>query len=410
MDSDDVLAVDQGFVVRGADPDGTVTLWSPETGTELQLSRSAHALLSRFAVPTAPSVALGTLPRSAREPALRAVTSFVEGGLLRSYGVAGDSSGVPRGLFGVPMTTLGHAVTDPGLDAVVVGVEYDAGASARGGSKTAPDALRRVAASLFAPRSDRGMWDPALGRRILDGVRIGDIGNIGDVVQMRNGPVLDRLAGAVEAITGARKLPVVVGGDHSITHAVVRGILAASDGAIGLIHLDAHTDYFRPARGDWRSSLHHGNVMSWVAGEERVERIAQFGIRQRVDDDPERDTKTVVWGGRSSIDADIDDLLADLPAHLGWHVTIDVDVLDPAYMPSTGTPVPGGFSTHELIDLVCRLVSRRRIVGVDIVELIGEGEGAQRSALAAADVLARTLDAALRPSAHRLTGTAWSSH
>jgi|GEM_PF-1383531 agmatinase len=409
MNADDVLAVDQGFVVRSADIDGTMTLWSPGTGTELQLSRSAHALLSRFAVPTAPSVALGSLPEPAREPALRAITSLVEGGLLRPHGNAPGSGEAPRGLFGVPMTTLGHAVSDPGLDMVVVGVEYDAGASARSGSKTAPDAVRRVAASLFAPGSDRGMWDPALGRRMLDGARIGDIGNIGDVVQMRNGPVLDRLAGAVEAITGSGKLPVVIGGDHSITHAVVRGLLAASEGEIGLIHFDAHTDYLRPARGNWRPSLHHGNVMSWIAGEERVERIVQFGIRQRVDDDPEGGSKTVVWGGRSSIDADVDELLADLPQHLGWHVTIDVDVLDPAHMPSTGTPVPGGFSTHELIDLVCRLVSRRRIVGVDIVELIGEGEGAHRSALAAADVLARTLDAAFRPSAERQSGTESSS-
>ncbi|WP_413602495.1 arginase family protein [Curtobacterium sp. Curtsp57] len=75
----------------------------------------------------------------------------------------------------------------------------------------------------------------------------------------------------------------------------------------------------------------------------------------------------------------------------------------------TGTPVPGGFSTHELIDLICRLVSRRRILGVDIVELIGEGEGAHRSALAAAEVLARTLDAAFMPSADRPSGMESSS-
>ncbi|WIB00407.1 arginase family protein [Curtobacterium sp. MCBA15_012] len=394
-DTDDVLAVDQSFVARPAEGGGTVTLWSPEAGTELRLGRSAQALLARFAVPTSAKAVLSTVPDTARDAAERAIESLVAGGILRSHAVTADPGGTQRGLFGAPVTSLAKALTDPALDIVAVGIEYDAGASARSGSKTGPDAIRRVAASIYAPNSDRGMWDPAVGRRILDGVRMADIGNLGDVVQMRNGPVLDRLAGAVEAIASARKVPVVLGGDHSITHAVVRGLLSAVDGGLGLLHFDAHTDYFRPAHGDWRSSLHHGNVMSWVAGEARVERIAQFGIRQRIDDDPQADSsKTVVWGGRSALAADLDELLDSVPAHLAWHVTIDVDVLDPAFMPSTGTPVPGGFSHLELTDLISALVSRRRIVGVDVVELIGEGEGAHRSALAAADLLVRTLDAA----------------
>lgn len=161
---------------------------------------------------------------------------------------------------------------------------------------------------------------------------------------------------------------------------------------IGLLHFDAHSDYFEPLTGEWRASLHHGNVMSWISGEPAVEQIAQFGVRQLTAESPTAADQICVWPGRSAVSVSSELITGQLEPDLAWHITIDVDVLDPSVLPSTGTPLPGGLMASELNELIHAVTRGRTILGIDLVELIGDAPGP--SALIAADVLLRAIDSA----------------
>jgi agmatinase len=390
---DEVLRVDQKYIIDHTAAGG-VTLWDPSTGRKHDVTRSVSRLLGLFAFPTAVGDVVEEL---GMDPA--AVPGFVDGvaGLV-SAGLLVDARSTGRtrvdsaGAFGAPMMTLDEGLVAPDVDALIMGVEYDAGASHRSGSRFAPDALRRASGSLFDAAGRTGMYDPVRSRRILAGVGMADVGNLSTPVQQRNGPIFDQLAEFSAACARRRKVAVAIGGDHSLSLAMVHGQLRHHD-RLGVIHLDAHSDFFEPLVGDWRSSLHHGNVMGWIAGLEKVDRIVQFGIRQLTSEDPHDYSKVIAFPGDSACVSDPTILHERLPRDIPWHLTIDVDVLDPAYLPSTGTPLPGGLAPRQVFDLVELLCAERSIVSIDLVELIPTES--DHSVLLAAEVLLRALDAAL---------------
>lgn len=387
-----VLRSNQDFIVRSDDADST-TLWHPGLGVEVTVGRTAGALLRFFAFPRPVSQALQRFTTAAvnRASIVAVVDGLREGGLLLpAERDAATAPGV-RGLFGAPFSSIGPALSGE-FDAIVVGVEYDAGASQRAGSRSAPDAIRRAGGSLFAAVDGRGMHDPVRGRRILRDVRLADVGNFADAVQTRNGEMFDRLEEFAAACSERGKLSVAIGGDHSISFGLVAGHLR-NHPRLGIIHIDAHSDYLEPMRGDWRQSLHHGNVMSWLAGRRGIATIAQFGIRQLTDEDPAPSDTVLVWPGASALKVAPGHVADVLDRSIPWYVSIDVDVLDPAFLPSTGTPLPGGLTSVELFDLVELLCEDRRVVGVDLVELIPSDS--DHSALLAAEVLLRAIDAAI---------------
>lgn len=321
-----------------------------------------------------------------------------ERGLIRRH----DPDGVPTpagrgGMFGAPVLSLAEALRGDSCDVVFVGMPYDLGASHRPGSRFGPAYLRRTGGGLFRYRDTAsgppGALDPVSGRRVLAGVRLADTGDVTADVHRSGGPTWGALEAVVARVAGHGRLPVVLGGDHSVTLPVVRG-LASAHGSLGVLHVDAHGDYARPRREGADRHCHHGNVMDWVVGDPRVARLAQFGVRQLEDPPARPDDKIRRWPGTSACRTALDDVLADLPADLPYHLTVDVDALDPSVLSATGTPLPGGFTHAQLAGLLTGLCSARRVVGIDVVELLpGEGE---TDGLVVADLLLRALDAATR--------------
>lgn len=228
---------------------------------------------------------------------------------------------------------------------------------------------------------------------MLRGVGLADIGDVSAAdVHDRNGETMEVLEQIVGATASAGKFPVVLGGDHSISLPAIRGVLGAHP-RLGIIHFDAHPDYRRARDDDWRASCHHGNFMGWLLGDPRVERLVQFGVRQLIADEIAPNDKVSRWPGVSAATATPESVLEDLPSDLPYYVTIDVDCLDPLVMPSTGTPLPGGFTHLQLVELLDGLCGAREIVGVDIVEYMPDGN--HYAGHVAADVLLRVLDSAL---------------
>lgn len=185
--------------------------------------------------------------------------------------------------------------------------------------------------------------------------------------------VMERLALRTEACAHAGKLPVTLGGEHSLTYGAVTGISRALNRPIGLVQIDAHAD-LRVAYQDEKHS--HASVMHLLT-QDGV-RLAQFGVRALCTQEAESrienqvfyvDAEELVTGNVHAVD-----LPEDFPDLI--YISFDVDGLDPSLMPATGTPVPGGLGYYQSLHLVEHALKGRRCVGLDVVELAPDGNAA----------------------------------
>lgn len=185
--------------------------------------------------------------------------------------------------------------------------------------------------------------------------------------------VMERLVARTEAAVRAGRVPVTLGGEHSLSYGAVMGVARALSEPIGLVQIDAHADLRIAYQGEKHS---HASVMHLLA-EEGV-RLAQFGVRALSEEEASSrirnsvfhmDAEELVTKGLHAVD-----LPDDFPEAV--YVSFDVDGLDPAVMPATGTPVPGGLSYYQALHLVEHALKGRRCVGFDVVELAPDGNAA----------------------------------
>ncbi|MEV4577355.1 arginase family protein [Nonomuraea jabiensis] len=375
---------------------GEETFWDVAEGREIRLGPALTSLVLQFAVPsTVDAVISGLKVTNAAATVASAVAELVTRRVLVHHETRAPDNGRAAGLFRSPVLSVAEALGGEVADAVVLGMPYDVAVTYRPGTRFGPEYLRRVSGSLFQYKVvdglPRGMHDPVRGHRVLEGVRLADIGNITGTVFTRNGSGFDALKQIMSRLAAASRFPVLLGGDHSITLPAVQGMLSAYP-RLGVLHIDAHADYAVARTDDWREDCHHGNFMSWIVGDERVEKIAQFGIRQLTEEETYTPDKVSRWPGTTASGA-VTDVLAALPEDLPYYLTIDVDGLDPATMPATGTPLPGGFGAPQLIALLEAVCAERRLVGMDVVEL--QSDTADGPGLVAAEIVLRVLDAVL---------------
>ena len=177
---------------------------------------------------------------------------------------------------------------------------------------------------------------------------------------------LTKLERVTEQIAANNKLPVILGGEHSLTWAAVRGISKQFQQKIGIIQFDAHADLRDCYEGNEHS---HASVMRLLVQEGH--RLASFGVRAMCEEERVfrqqnnvfyKDGEELVRGNLSSIV-----LPEDFPELV--YLTFDLDGLDPSILPAVGTPVPGGLGYYQSIDLVESALHGRKCVGMDMVEL-----------------------------------------
>lgn len=247
----------------------------------------------------------------------------------------------------------------------VLGVPHDGGTTYVPGARLAPYHVRRVSALVQGHHPEHGV-DVFARLRCIDG---------GNVVF----PPFDRavMRAAVEAEIGrlasARVAPVVIGGDHSISLPVLRA-LARRHGPLAVVHLDAHLDVSGPDA--WGDAFHHGTPIRHAITEGLIERgqLYQLGIRGprggagddelvRAHDHTVITADQVAARGARGVAAELRERIGARPVY----VTCDVDAIDPAYAPGTGTPVPGGLTSREALGLV-RGLAGLAVCGGDVVE------------------------------------------
>lgn len=178
--------------------------------------------------------------------------------------------------------------------------------------------------------------------------------------------VMARLADQTQTVVNAGKIPVTLGGEHSLTYGAVSGVAKALGSKIGIIQIDAHADLRIAYQGEEHS---HASVMNLLTREGHS--LAQFGVRALClqEDDARRERGVFYKDAEELVTQNIMcvELPTDFPEHV--YVSFDVDGLDPSIMPATGTPVPGGLGYYQALSLIERALEGRKCVGIDVVEL-----------------------------------------
>jgi agmatinase len=178
---------------------------------------------------------------------------------------------------------------------------------------------------------------------------------------------LDQLAGMVDAVLGAGRFPLVLGGEHSLTAGAIRPFVAKYPDLV-VLQLDAHADLRDGYLGE---KFSHASAMRRVLDHSGVS-LVSLGIRAVSKEEvafyeANRSRIRIHWG-KDQARWDVDAIVAPLRGR-PVYVTFDVDALDPSVMPATGTPVPGGIGYLQALDILRRAAGAGTIVGADIVEL-----------------------------------------
>ena len=279
-----------------------------------------------------------------------------------------------------------------GVDIAVIGAPTDDLVSDRPGTRFGPRAIR---AASCPP-------GPHLEAKIdaLAELRVVDFGDAA-VVPADPDRTHAQIAHTVGQAVAAGAIPVVLGGDHSITEANVRAV-AAHHGPVGLVHFDTHTDTGTEVFGVEHS---HGTPMYRLVRDGHIDarRYVQIGLRGYWPGEEEfswqREHGIAAYFMHDVRDLGIRDVVERTIGVVGYgpvFLTVDVDVLDPAFAPGTGPPEPGGMSSADLLWSCREIASRLEIVGVDVVEVIPTGVGS-------ADITALVADRVVREA---LTGIA----
>ena len=180
--------------------------------------------------------------------------------------------------------------------------------------------------------------------------------------------VIENIRKITKEISSNNKIPITIGGEHSITYGAVNGVFEGlnllNKNQIGIIQIDAHADL----RKNYQNQIHsHASVMYLLSKEKY--RIAQFGVRAISLEEVENRSKfDIIYFDAETIHLNKEIVLpTNFPKKV--YISFDVDGLDPSIMPATGTPVPGGIGYYKSLDLIKKMIKGREVIGFDMVEL-----------------------------------------
>jgi len=286
-------------------------------------------------------------------------------------------------LFGANSNTYANIFTFMGcplsrdltaqVDAVVMGVPFDLATSGRSGARFGPNGIRQASAHIRWEEK-RWPWTFSLSEKL----RVIDYGDIcfddGEMESME-----EEVTAEAAKIMAANKMLLTFGGDHYITLSLLRAA-KQQYGKVALLHFDAHTD-----TEDYDGAFTHGSVFFHAPKEGLIDpdKSIQVGIRTEYDyDNHEFTVLNAAWANNHSTEEivrRIKETVGDSPVYLSF----DIDCLDPAYAPGTGTPVVGGLSTDKALQIV-RALKGLNIVAMDLMEVAPAYDHADITSLAGA--------------------------
>ena len=281
------------------------------------------------------------------------------------------------------MMRLPHATSAAGLDVGFVGVPFDIGTSNRGGARFGPRQIR-AESCLIRP------YNMATRAAPFDSLQVADIGDIAiNTFNLQKSVAI--IEAAYDKILDHGCKPLTLGGDHTISLPILRA-LRNKHGPLGVVHVDAHADINDHMFGE---RIAHGTPFRRAIEEGLIEptRMVQIGLRasgyEAEDFDWPRDQGVRVVQAEECWYQSLAPLMDEVREQLGAgpvYLTFDIDGLDPAYAPGTGTPEIGGLTVHQGLEIVrgCRGLE---VVGADLVEVAPAYDTSGNTSLVAANLL-----------------------
>lgn len=270
-----------------------------------------------------------------------------------------------------------------GLDFAIAGAPFDTASSFRSGSRFGPTGIRAISA-MMKPNN------VILQVNIMEGLKGGDLGDF-NVTPGYIHPSYDAIEAGVAGILQENAVPIILGGDHSITLAELRAV-AKKYGPVALVHFDSHSDLCDEVFGQ---KYNHGTPFRRAIEEGLIDpsHSIQIGMRGSLYDPNEHKMaaelgmllipahKVREMGFEQLIQTALE-RVGDKPCFL----TFDIDFVDPAYAPGTGTPEVGGFTSYETLSLV-RSLKDLNFVGFDIVEVLPAYDAGEITSYMAANIV-----------------------
>ena len=261
-----------------------------------------------------------------------------------------------------------------GVDIAVSGIPFDGAVTNRPGCRFGPRAIRASSTELASLNAFPFNFNP------FDTLAVVDYGDCAiDPHDPQSVP--EAIANHARHILRADTKMLTFGGDHYVSYPLIRAH-AEKHGPVALLQFDAHCDTW----DDGGSPLNHGSMFLQAKENNllQVDKSIQVGLRSSNDSDHGFEILTSPWIHRNGVEATIDRILkriGDTPVY----ITFDIDCLDPAFAPGTGTPVPGGLATWQALEMI-RAFEPLNMVGFDLVEVSPAYDHADITANAAATV------------------------
>lgn len=378
-----------------------VTLTHQALGTRIESTPDILEILRFFRAPStlaafsrAFDVDAGLIDALRRQHVLvdPAAVPVLRGGLL-------ERTASPFGPHAHLMDLSSRARRD--VSHVVVGAPFELGITGDGGTRGGPREIRRT---IALPPDAEGHLSPSIvdvdARARIDttGVRVLDLGDLQALPSEGLDAVGARLRYVLDATLKASKIPLLLGGDHSLSIFALDAVIARH-GPVGILHFDAHLDTLGTV-----SWLNHANVFAHALSRPEVRALRQVGVRafepldtterMALDARVSWVTAREIHAGRTAAQA-----LRGLPRALPYYLSFDVDVFDPSVAPETGARVTGGLMLHQVLPIVTAAMRTLRVVAADFMEV---SEGAARHNGAAA-LTARVLTEVLLAPCPRTT-------
>jgi agmatinase len=320
--------------------------------------------------------------------------------------------------FGPDITFLGvdrcdwaEPSTYADADVVILGAPFDGGTSHRAGTRFGPQHIRQT---CYLPHDGSR---PSLALRVdaLRDLRVYDAGD----VEMFSGDAarsVRDLQEAVHTVTAAGAIPLVLGGDHTITWPDAAGVAQhRGQGRISMIHFDAHAD---TGNVEFGSLIGHGQPMRRLieSGALRGDRFLQMGLRgywpgpetlEWMAEQGMRSYEMTEIGARGLPECLSEAFGIAMDDCDGVFLSVDIDVCDPGHAPGTGTPEPGGLTARQLLDSVRRIAYELPVAGIDVVEVSPPYDHAEITSFLANRVVLEALSGMARRRRDAADGTTW---
>ncbi|MCB1757339.1 MAG: agmatinase [Gammaproteobacteria bacterium] len=259
-----------------------------------------------------------------------------------------------------------------GVDLAVTGIPLDIATSNRSGARLGPRAVRAASSNLAWARQWPWEFDP------FERIAVVDYGDC-SFDYGRPETIVAEIEAHITEILDAGAATLSIGGDHFVSYPILRAY-AKKHGPVSLLHFDAHSDTWEDEPG----RIDHGTMFFHAVNEGLVDpaRSVQVGLRTT----NEKPMGFNILDARYVHKHDTEEIVAEIKRHLGDHkvyLTFDIDCLDPAFAPGTGTPVAGGLSSFQALEII-RGLRDINLIGMDIVEVAPAYDVSEITALAAA--------------------------